>query len=89
MNLRPQLPPGNARVVTTTVMLAVGIVTYLWHKNIISGLMISMPSITLAVWWGGELPKSPKGRRRVVRDDAPDDSPGDPDDDPDDEEDVP
>jgi dolichyl-phosphate-mannose--protein O-mannosyl transferase len=46
------LPPITRRVVSAIVVLSVGIATNAWHKNVISGLAITISTIALSVWLG-------------------------------------
>lgn len=54
------LPPITRRVIYATIALAVGVATNAWHKNTISGLVILISSLAIAVWLGLELGKEKK-----------------------------
>ena len=45
------------RVLLALLVLAAGVATNMWHKNVVSGLAISITAIALAVWLGSELSK--------------------------------
>lgn len=50
----------NRRVVIAIVLLVAGIATNAWHKNPISGAIIVLTLIALAVWYGDTLGKGDK-----------------------------
>ena len=47
----------NRRVALAVLLLVVGIATNAWHKNPISGAVIVLTVIALAVWYGDTLSK--------------------------------
>lgn len=47
----------NRRVVIAFGLLALGLVTDAWWKNPVSGTVIIITAIALAVWYGAELSK--------------------------------
>jgi len=52
----------NRRVVLALGLLIVGIATNAWHKNPLSGAVIVLTVIALAVWYGDTLSKGgPEG----------------------------
>ncbi len=54
------VPPITRRVLIAVAALTVGIATNAWHKNVVSGLVIVITAIALAVWLGTELSKTPE-----------------------------
>ena len=71
MILRDHLPPITKRVITAVVVMAIGMVTNELHKNVVSGLAISISAIALAVWLGMELSKPPRTRQDQPKDEPP------------------
>jgi len=53
--VKPLLPTVTRRVIIAVLALSIGLVTNAWHRNIVSGLVVLITSVALAVWLGTQL----------------------------------
>ena len=65
------IPIGNRRVITATVVLVLAIATNALWRNPVSGVVIVITSIAIAVWYGEEMSKGSSGSKEPPVDPEP------------------